>query len=511
MPEASPTMIPARSRKWLFRLTAVGCSLAPFVMLELLCVVLGWGEPDWNHDPFVGFASIEPLFVLDAEQNSFVISPSRRQFFAHDEFPASKPADGFRIFCLGGSTVQGRPYSIETSFGKWLEIALRESDSSRDWDVVNCGGISYASYRLVPILQECLSYEPDLFIICTGHNEFLEDRTYGQLKQVPRWLQPTLKQLTRLRVVNVVRTWTLPPERSGNGVELLPTETDAMLDYRNGIAAFHRDDAWGAAVAHHYQANILRMVLLCREAGVPVVFVRPPSRLSGMPPFKSEPDASLTPESAARIAELRATARALVATDLPRAAELLEESCALDPRGALGWYEWGQAQLALGNASAARAAFVKARDEDVCPLRITSPLEAAFDSVVRSQDIPNLNAHELLEARTANGILGEFWLVDHVHPSFEGHQQIAFALLEILAELHIVSPRPEWRTVSQDAFAAHFESLDRNYFHRGQRMLEALQAWTQGHADGRPVEERFPHRIRRTDGALTAPEATNEE
>ena len=27
-------------------------------------------------------------------------------------------------------------------------------------------------------MQELIRYEPDLFVICTGHNEFLEERTY---------------------------------------------------------------------------------------------------------------------------------------------------------------------------------------------------------------------------------------------------------------------------------------------------------------------------------------------
>ena len=85
-------------------------------------------------------------------------------------------------YCLGGSTVQGRPYAIETSFTTWLELNLRTADPRYQWEVVNCGGVSYASYRLVPILRELLAYEPDLFIICTGHNEFLEDRTYASVK-----------------------------------------------------------------------------------------------------------------------------------------------------------------------------------------------------------------------------------------------------------------------------------------------------------------------------------------
>ena len=100
---------------------------------------------------------------------------------ANAEENANKSRDEFRIFCLGGSTVQGRPYANETSFTTWLELSLQAADPRRQWQVVNCGGVSYASYRLLPIMKETLQYEPDLYIIYTGQNEFLEERTYGEI------------------------------------------------------------------------------------------------------------------------------------------------------------------------------------------------------------------------------------------------------------------------------------------------------------------------------------------
>src|SRR5439155_19892869 len=103
------------------------------------------------------------------------------------------------IFCIGDSTVQGNPWSIETSFSSWLKISLNAAEPSRHWEVVNCGGVSYASYRMVPILQELLQYEPDLVIVHASHNEFLEDRTYGHLKQVLPVVRRTHELLSELR------------------------------------------------------------------------------------------------------------------------------------------------------------------------------------------------------------------------------------------------------------------------------------------------------------------------
>jgi len=147
---------------------AVVLGLSVFLLVEAACCLLGVGKPDLGDDPFVGFSKLQPLFVHDPETDQYRIPPARLGFFGEESFSATKPSRTFRIFCLGGSTVQGRPFAKQTSFTTWLELALRQADPDRNWEVVHCGGVSYASYRLVPILQECLRYGPDLFIVCTA-------------------------------------------------------------------------------------------------------------------------------------------------------------------------------------------------------------------------------------------------------------------------------------------------------------------------------------------------------
>src|SRR5205085_3098240 len=166
---------------------------------------LGLGQATDFNDPFVGFSDIHPLFVLNEETGRYEIPKSRQTHFQPDGFAAEKSANEFRIFVLGGSTVQGRPWSIESSFTTWLGLNLDASDASREYQVVNCGGVSYATYRLIPILQEVLKYQPDLIIFCEGHNEFLEDRSYAPLKARGPALMWLEQQATRLYTYNVIR------------------------------------------------------------------------------------------------------------------------------------------------------------------------------------------------------------------------------------------------------------------------------------------------------------------
>jgi hypothetical protein len=189
------------ARQWLKRLLAVCLGLSFFVAIEGLLWLVDAGHPDLTDDPFVGFSDQQPLFVKSADSREMTISPARLRYFAPDSFPLKKSPGTTRIFCLGGSTVQGRPFSKQTSFTTWLQLALKSgsTDQKTKWEVVNCGGVSYASYRLVPILEECLNYEPDLFIICCGHNEFLEDRTYGSIRDQSPLVTTSHNYLSRLR------------------------------------------------------------------------------------------------------------------------------------------------------------------------------------------------------------------------------------------------------------------------------------------------------------------------
>ena len=176
--------------------------------------------------------------------------------------------------------MQGRPFAIETSFTTWLELSLPAADPSRHWEVINCGGISYASYRLVPILREVLGYDPDLVVLYTGHNEFLEERTYGHIKRLPAPLAYAIHAASRLRSFTLLRERLLDRDvdwaGSTSGVRpILSEEVEALLDYQGGLEAYQRDPSWRRGVIEHFYFNLRRMVHMCRYAAVPLWLVDP--------------------------------------------------------------------------------------------------------------------------------------------------------------------------------------------------------------------------------------------
>ncbi len=457
-------------KRTVFRLIAISLGPALLLLAEVACRLFGWGLPANTDDPFVGFESVVPLFVPDESGGNMTIAEGRLRFFAADSFPVTKAPGTFRIFCLGGSTVQGRPFSIETSFPTWLSLSLAAADESRSWEVVNCGGVSYASYRLVPILEECLQYDADLILVCTGHNEFLEDRTYGELREAGS----IHRALGHSRVYTLARSMLMAPRRRDRPV--MTTDVQARLDYQGGLASYHRNDPWRKQVQQHYESNLRRMAQRSRDANVPLMLLMPPSNVADSPPFKTEPNEAV----AAEVRQLVQDAQTRYRDNLDDAIKLLEAACELDQRHAANWYELGRAYEAASNFDAARRAFIKARDEDICPLRMTSRLHAAWRRVVNDTGVIGLDLDTYLANKSRNGLLGNELLVDHIHPSFKGNQLIANEIVRAMGKAGFLRPPSGWESVAQQKHAQHLRSLDNLYFLRGQRTLETLNEWARG-------------------------------
>ncbi len=392
---------------------------------------------------------------------------------------SEKPANEFRIFCLGGSTVQGRPYAIETSFTTWLELSLQAADPQRQWQVVNCGGVSYASYRLAPIMQELLSYQPDLFIVCTGHNEFLEDRTYGPIKQAPHWIALCHAWLSRLHTYNALRTaymrWHDRGARtSANTRPELSEEVEALLDYRGGLEDYDRDNARRDAVVAHFDFNLRRMASMAREHDVGMILINPVYNLKGTPPFKYAHRDDITPQQEQRFEELWNRAKREKISN-ERRIELLQRAITIDPEHAGVYFHLGKCYEFAGQYAAAKAQYIAAKDEDICQLRILSTMRDAIQQVASDYTISLVDAQLLFERLTDDHITGHEWLVDHVHPSIVGHQRLAAVLVDRMIALQLVHPRTGWQAERDASFNRHWQSLGPLYYFRGQQRLRGLR------------------------------------
>jgi len=475
----------------LFRLGALALGVVVLLVVEVALRIFGWGDPLRSDDPFVGFGSVHPLFILDEPADRYRIAPSRLVFFREDSFAARKDPSGFRIFCLGGSTVQGRPFEPSTSFTTWLRLGLEAADGKTMWEVINCGGISYASYRLVPILEEVLQYDPDLIVLYTGHNEFLEERTYGSVKYRHPLVLSALESAARLRTLVLLRRAyrsirgdACDEERESPTADrsLLPDEVDTLLDRSDGFDAYHRDEAFFRGVIAHFAHNLERMIRLAADAGVPLVLVNPVSNLRDCPPFKSQHRDGLSAEELSKFETLWKRATLEARESKPLALERMRHALLIDDEYAAIHWEMGKYQDDLGLGVEARESYLRAKELDVCPLRAPEAIHEVLLEARGAEGISFVDARRVIEDLSRDGIPGNDWLIDHVHPTFLGHQKIAEAVMMDLVRRGVVRPGSDWSTQRDRRFAEHLASLPEVYFTKGMARLERLRIWARRRA-----------------------------
>jgi len=457
-------------------------ALLPFVLLELGLRRFEVGNPNDASDPLSGFNSQSQLFEKQGSVYRTVRACER--FFTPQEFPITKPKNTFRIFCLGGSTVYGHPYQADTAFPRWLEMELNASDSARTYQVINCGGISYASYRLSRILKEVLRYQPDLIVLATGHNEFLEDRTYHSIKQRPTAWANLQDTVCSLRTFNLFRRWLVGGTNTatqsasvadGSG---LGHEVRARLDNASGYASYHRDAAWRNDVIAQFDESVRDMVAACRAAGVPIIFVKLGSNLRDCPPFKSEHRADLTPEEEREWQRAFDAAAAATESEPKRGLEYYRKAEAIDRQYALLNYRIARILDRQGQIPEALTYYGAARDEDICPLRIITPLEQSLAKIAMETSTPLLDAARLLSVKSFDETPGYESYLDHVHPTIGGQQKIARALVSQMRELGLLSKDARWTEEKRRrSYTQHLDQLGSRYFAEGRTRVKWLEDW----------------------------------
>lgn len=432
-------------------LMAVGVTAVFFLLLEGILTFVGVEPRRFSEDPFVGFTSTSPLFVEDVDTEGrriYRTADNKKRLFNPQSFPVEKADGAIRIFCMGGSTTFGRPFDDATSYCGWLRGLLLEVDPAHRWEVINAGGVSYASYRVALLMEELIHYQPDFFIIYSGQNEFLEARTYGGIIAMPASVRGLSAVAARTRLYaaldGVIHRARLD-EEDATAVTTLGDDVITRLDASVGPDDYRRDEAWRQQVIDHYAFNLVRMADIAASVGAGVHLVVPASNLGHCTPFKSEHAEGMDGESMARWNQAMAAARQEVLDgDVDGALEQMETARDIDPHHAAGLFAIGTFLAEQGRFDEARTAFEQARDEDVCPLRILGEMGDVVREVAAQRRLGLTDFEAVADRHTPDGIPGSDLFLDHVHPTIEGNGLLARSILDDLIENLVVVPSAGW-------------------------------------------------------------------
>jgi Flp pilus assembly protein TadD len=470
---------------------AVGLLVAAamLTLLEGTAALLGPAPVATSRDPWVGFAGASPLFVASRDADGSPIlrtATAKAGLFNMQSFAADKPAGTRRVFCVGGSTTYGRPWDGRTSFCGWLERFLAGADPTQRWEVINAGGISYASYRVARVVDEIATCEPDLVIVYTGHNEFLERRTYGDVLRWPEWMRTLGALATRTHVFAVLDSlWrggagvaaNAPSAAGHTGRELLPAEVQTVLDRSVGPTEYRREDFDRETVYAHFGDSLARMVRDAREGGARVLLVTPASNIAACSPFRSQYSADPATIAACEAA-LSAGRAALDGDDPATGLSWARRAVELDPRHADGHWLAARALRRLGRTDEARREFVAARDEDVCPLRAPSPIADIVRRTAAATGAMLVDFEALSFRWAADRLPGRDLFLDHVHPSIETHRRLALEILERLSSDAVIAIDARWNAADVERITEEvLAGLDDTDRARSLRNLAKVLGW----------------------------------
>ena len=261
---------------------------------------------------------------------------------------STKQNDSFRIFVYGGSTAQGQP-TPEYGFVTQLEFWLREIQPDKVLEIYNFAGAGRTSAYARRKVAQSISYEPDLLIVLSGHNEFL----YRKTESVPNKIIASFaltrslsRKLSRIRL-------SLSPDISVPNYE-----------------AYDRNSSVFKQKVQAYSENLANIVETAQNYDIPVLFVTAPSNISDWPPaYKGFAENSFEEVQKSWVLEVEDF---LAEGRSEAAIASTHENLADFPDDPLLLYLLANSYTAAGNYDQARSLYTKAKDLDPIPWRVLS-------------------------------------------------------------------------------------------------------------------------------------------
>lgn len=383
-------------------------------------------------DPYLNTGAIPSFFdttTVDGKPHHRVSHDaayrSRNIVFAVDKSP-----DTLRVFALGGSASAGWPHPREEIYSVYLQQALQRAYPDRRVEVINVSAHAYASYRVRMIFDKVIDYDPDLIVLWTGNNEFLERRTYLGYREPLEQTVNFANRFATFRLSQYLYQRWLHPESSLSGMDREQVQYEMWSKIAQVALTLRKDPEQFRYLQEHYAYNVDYMVRAAGERDVPVVLVTVPTNVRDWRPNVSYN--LLAGDALERWKTLYDAGRkALLSGDAAAAIDKLQQAAALEPQHARTHFHLGQAFEAAGRMRQAIDSFYRAKDVDGNPFRALS----AFNGTLKKLAGQHPNAHLAdadLAMRAASAPLapGFELFLDYVHPTKKGNLIVAEAVFE---------------------------------------------------------------------------------
>ncbi len=421
------TVLPKR-RLWAFRITAlIAAPILTLLLLEIVLRLVSYGFPTAAIIPcrINGQAAYCDNFRFAWRFFRPVMARAANAF----AFPATKPANTYRIFVLGGSAAAGTPDG-SYSFGRTLEVMLRRQYPHTDFEVVTVAMPAINSHVVRLIAADCARHQPDLFVVYMGNNEVVGPYGAGTVFDPLRSSLKLIRLSIAARATRVGQLMTAAMQAAGAGRGPQSWQGMAMFLGHQVTA----DDPRLRTVYHHFRRNLEDIRRLAQDNGLPLILCTVATNLKDSPPFASRHRAGLTDAQEKQWQTLYAQGIAAEGSgDWAGAAAHYLDAAQVDDRYADLRFRLGRCYWQTGQFEKAKESFVLAAELDTLRFRADRRINDIIRQVAVQQPakgVQLLDAAKLFEDNSPHAVPGAELFHEHVHMTFSGNYLLAKAILD---------------------------------------------------------------------------------
>lgn len=399
--------------------------IVPFFLL--FCIEVGLRVFNYG-------VNLDDLFLITENDQYFYMNKdiSKRYFISSQAttgniefFKKTKDKNTIRLFVLGESAALGFPYPNNISFQKMIKYELQKYNPNKDIEVINLSLTAINSYTFYDFGKELVKYAPDAILIYGGHNEY-----YGALGAASTnsignsiVLNRLFISLRKTKLVQLIGNIT---NRSHNYTK---EENDNLMKYvvKNQLIVY-KDNIFEDGISQ-FKNNLEDLLSLYSKENIPVFLSTVATNLKDQYPFKSTMSDST--DSANYYNKLRLAQSLYKENQTGEALAILNNLYEEDNSNADCCYTLGEIQLKLGNKEDSYHFFNEAKQKDCLRFRAPDEInEFIHDIAKMTTNVHLVDSERAFRLHSEDSIPGYKLLLEHVHPTIEGHRLIAKCFIE---------------------------------------------------------------------------------
>jgi len=379
-----------KNPKW-FYLIPLLIPIIFFILLEA-----GLRVTDYGFD----FSTFKPLSEKYPEL--LVFNPNYPQKFFNttttvpsvipDPFDKIKDENSFRVFAIGGSTTAGYPFSYNASFSRYIKRRFEILYPQANIEMINMGISAVNSYTIKDLIPEILEQKPDLVLIYAGHNEYYGALGVGSTESIGnlRWLINLSISLKKLRTYQLIDNFIKSFREISSETNGVSSKT--LMSQMIGEDLIEYDSDLFQMGLSQFSENMEEVLNLLTEAEVNTVIGNLTSNLM-QKPF---------------------------------------ESTEAEKNSADYHFSNAEKYFLDKNYKNAKEEYLLAKDKDALRFRAPKEMNEIIKELASKYKIDLVNIDSIFSSKSIGGIIGYNLMVDHLHPTLEGHQIMGDSFFNVL-------------------------------------------------------------------------------